>query len=309
MEPISYIKSLGVKSILIINYDGLPIFSHDFVPDSLIKQNIVMISSFFTAFNQFAESLLFANISDFGVADQRIFYKYYSEFFYILVVDSKAHSTKSFYDVRELVDIILWQLTQEFSYIFDKHLAKLKAYELYNEIKLKFTMTIIELIYRGCKDWSENINSSSITKDTDEIDINNASIEDLTLKYGLESVYVLQGDKVVYEQLFNEAITIEGEIITSLFRAIESFTNMELKLNLQEIGLFNQRMFYRTVDKHVFIFLINDIPYFKFSIKKSYSIINSLINRIIPNVKKILEEEVQKDPENKEDDIFKQVLD
>ena len=131
MDQTEYIQSLGIKTLLIINNDGIPIFTNHFSQDSLLKQNILVLSSFFSAFNSFAEALLLSYLSDFGIKDQRLFYKYYSDFFFIIGIDSQKYlDNKSFYDMRELIDIILWQLSQEFAYMFDERLKDLKSFEL-----------------------------------------------------------------------------------------------------------------------------------------------------------------------------------
>ena len=204
-EKSEYIKSLGIKTILIINNDGIPIFTYHFSEDSLLKQNILVLSSFFSAFNSFAEALLLSYLSDFGIQDQRLFYKYYSDFFFIIGVDSEKYSDKSFYDMRELVDIILWQLSQEFAYIFDDKLKELKSFELHDYISKNMQNELISHMYQGCIDWVDTINTSSI-KDTDIVipDMNTVPIEDMSTRFGLEAAYVLRGDIVVYQQIYNQ---------------------------------------------------------------------------------------------------------
>ena len=210
-QKADFIKSLGIKTILIVNNDGIPIFTYHFSEDSLLKQNILVLSSFFSAFNSFAEALLLSYLSDFGIEDQRLFYKYYSDFFYIIGIDSKKYPDKSFYDMRELVDIILWQLSQEFAYMFDDELKELKSYELNDYIAKHLQDELINHMYQGCIDWKENIKTSSIV-DTNIIipDMNTVSTSDMQTKYGLESAYVLRGDIVVFQQIYNQAIKIDG---------------------------------------------------------------------------------------------------
>jgi hypothetical protein len=307
MDQIEYIKSIGIKTILIINNDGIPIFTYHFSNDSLLKQNILVLSSFFSAFNSFAEALLLSYLSDFGIEDQRLFYKYYSDFFFIIGVDSDKYLHKSFYDMRELVDVILWQLSQEFAYLYDDQLAEMKTFELHEFIMNNLTETLIEHMYQGCLDWAENIKTSSII-DTDVIfpDINSATHLELTGKYGLEAAYVLQGDIVVYQLILNHAINIDGDLLSSLFRAVDSFSSTQFGLVLKEIGLFNQRLFYKQVDKEVYLFLVNDLLFYKHSIADTERIIYAIIDKLIPELKSHIKV-VEKDKNI--EDIFKKVLD
>ena len=313
MEQLNFIKGLGVKSILIINNDGLPIFDYHFDVNSLLKENTIILSSFFSAFNSFAESLLLSYLSDFGIQDQRLFYKYYSDFFFIVGVDSLKLNSKSFYDIREFVDVILWHLTQEFTFLFERELSSFKAWELYREITTNYLGTILRYIYKGCKDWSDTIAGipafPSSVKPLDPLpDINNASYTDLTFKFGLEAVYVLNNDLLIYEQIFNEAIKIEGELLSDLFRAINTFASTQFGLILTEIGLFNNRVFYKRDGDQIFLFLVNDLINFSRSVKQTQNIVEKLIDRLIPELKKkFTVEEVDKDKDL--EDLYKRVLD
>lgn len=302
-----YIKSLGIKTILIINTDGIPIFTYHFSDDSLLKQNILILSSFFSAFNSFAEALLLSYLSDFGIQDQRLFYKYYSDFFFIIGIDSTKYTDKSFYDMRELVDIILWQISQEFAYMFDDKLKELKSFELNDYIAKNMQEELISHMYQGCVDWVDTIKTSSINDSEIVIpDMNTVSPEDMSTRFGLEAAYVMRGDIIVYQQVYNPAIKIDGDLLSSLFRAIDSFSSTQFGLVLQEIGLFNQRLFYRQYDKEIYLFLVNDLLYYKHSIADTEDIIYSMIDSIIPRLKANVKD-AEKD--KVDEDIFKRVLD
>ena len=307
-DKTEYIKSLGVKTLLIINNDGIPIFNFHFAEDSLLKQNLLVLSSFFSAFNSFAEALLLSYLSDFGIEDQRLFYKYYSDFFFIIGIDSNIYSNKSFYDMRELVDIMLWQLSQEFAYMFDDQLKDLKSYELHDHIAKHLQEQLISHMYQGCIDWVENIGRkiSTVSRILEIPDITTLNNEDLATKLGLEAAYVLRGDIVVYQQIFNQAIKVDGDLLSSLFRAIDSFSSTQFGLVLKEIGLFNQRLFYKHFEKEIYLFLVNDLLFYKHSTTDTEKIINSMIDHMIPQLKshiKVVEQE------KTDEDIFKRVLD
>ena len=307
-EKEQFIKSLGIKTILIVNNDGIPIFTYHFSDDSLLKQNILVLGSFFSAFNSFAEALLLSYLSDFGIEDQRLFYKYYSDFFFIIGVDSEKYTDKSFYDMRELVDIILWQLSQEFAYIFDDKLAELKSYQLHDFIMKNLQEELIGHMYQGCVDWQDTANNSSIVKTEISFpDINSLSTEDMTVKYGLEAAYVLRGDILVYQQIFNQAVTIDGDLLSSLFRAIDSFSSTQFGLVLKEIGLFNQRLFYRHVDKEIYLFLINDLLYYKHSITNTEKLIDLMIDSMVPQLQSKIT--VAKPEEKVDEEFLKKILD
>ena len=306
-EKIDFIKSLGIKTILIVNNDGIPIFTYHFSEDSLLKQNILVLSSFFSAFNSFAEALLLSYLSDFGIQDQRLFYKYYSDFFFILGVDSSKYFDKSFYDMRELVDVILWQLSQKFAYLFDEKLSELKSYQLHDYIMTNLQDELIGHMYEGCVDWKDTVNTSSIIETNFTMpDMNQFTIEELTNSYGLESVYILRGDILVYQEILNQSIKVDGDLLSSLFRAIDSFSSTQFGLVLKEIGLFNQRLFYKHEDKEIYLFLVNDLLYYKHSIINTEKIIYGMIDSLIPNLKTKI---VVKDQEKTDEDIFKRVLD
>lgn len=307
-EKITFIKSLGIKTILIVNNDGIPIFTFHFSDDSLLKQNILVLSSFFSAFNSFAEALLLSYLSDFGIQDQRLFYKYYSDFFFIIGIDMQKYgANKSFYDMRELVDVILWQLSQQFAYLFDDQLKDLKSFELNDYISKNLQTILIDHMYQGCLDWVENAKTSSIV-DAD-ITVPNMNIippSDMSQKYGLDAAYILRGDIVVYQQVYNQSTTINGDLLSSLFRAIQSFSSTQFGLVLREIGLFNQRLFYKQFEKEIYLFLVNDLLYYKHSITDTESIIFSMIDALIPKLKSNIKDE---DKDKVEEDIFKRVLD
>lgn len=308
-EKIFFIHSLGIKTILIVNNDGIPIFTFHFSDDSLLKQNILVLSSFFSAFNSFAEALLLSYLSDFGIQDQRLFYKYYSDFFFILGIDSSKYTDKSFYDMRELVDIILWQLSQEFAYLFDDKLKDLKSYELNDFISKNMQSELIDHMYKGCVDWVDTISGkiSSITETNITVpNMNLVQPSDMSVKYGLDAAYVLRGDIVVYQQIYNSAIKIDGDLLSSLFRAIDSFSSTQFGLVLREIGLFNQRLFYKQFGKEIYLFLVNDLLYYKHSITDTENIIFSMIDALIPKLKSNVKEDEEK---KVDEDIFKRVLD
>ena len=307
-DKTEYIRSMGIKTLLIINNDGIPVFNFHFSDDSLLKQNILVLSSFFSAFNSFAEALLLSYLSDFGIEDQRLFYKYYSDFFFIIGIDSNKYTNKSFYDMRELVDIILWQLSQEFAYMFDDQLKDLKSYELHDFISKFLQDNLINHMYQGCMDWVENIGkkTSTVTSNIELPEMNSLSNEDLSSRFGLEAAYVLRGDIVVYQQVFNSAIKVDGDLLSSLFRAIDSFSSTQFGLFLKEIGLFNQRLFYKHFEKEIYLFLVNDLLYYKHSITDTEKIIYSMIDYMIPKLKANINV-VEKD--KADEDIFKRVLD
>lgn len=306
-EKADFILSLGIKTILIVNNDGIPIFTYHFSEDSLLKQNILVLSSFFSAFNSFAEALLLSYLSDFGIQDQRLFYKYYSDFFFLIGVDSSKYTTKSFYDLREFVDIILWQVSQKFAYIFDEQLKELKSYQLHDYIMTNLKDELIDHMYQGCIDWSDTIKTSSIVE-TDFVmpDMNGVTNEELTGKYGLESFYVLRGDIIVYQQVLNQTLTIDGDLLSSLFRAIDSFSTTQFGQVLKEIGLFNQRLFYKQHDKENYLFLVNDLLYYKHSIANTEKIIYAMIDSMIPKLK---EKITVVDKENIDEDMIRRMLD
>ena len=106
----------------------------------------------------------------------------------------------------------------------------------------------------------------------------------------------------------SKAIKIEGELLSDLFRAINSFASTQFGLILSEIGLFNQRLFYKNVDSEIYLFLVNDLIHFSKSVLETQNLVNSMIDRLIDELKQTL---IFENPGKDKDieDLYKNLLD
>ena len=115
MVDVSLLPQLGINSVYIITNTGQPLIIRTYAETNIFTKDSVTVSGFLTAINMFAESTLEVFLSDLGISDQRLFFKYNSENFYIIGIDEQSFKSLSLQDSRQFIEELLWILVNAFN--------------------------------------------------------------------------------------------------------------------------------------------------------------------------------------------------
>ena len=295
MVKTSLVKSVGFNTLMIIRPDGIPLVKRHYSENSPLIDS-ALISGFFSALVTFSDAMLLNYVSDIGVKYSRLFFKYQSNFVYIVELDESLLMKSNFQQARYQVDVILWHLAERFPYYYAK--KGIKSYEVpVGKKKISFNY-VDNLIRKGCRDWLKIIKPNLETSKFDNIPFTTTiNILEATQKWGIDAFYVIGKEKIIYELKFNKknTLTNSGELLSNFLDAVKSFGDKTFLSSVSDIGFFNNRLYFKFFDTINFLTIVNELKYFKYPINGTKMMIQSVVNQL----SNMLESLIQNNDEEK----------
>ena len=295
MPKTSILEKVGLNTLLIIRPDGIPLVKRHYSETSPLS-DATLIGGFFSALVTFSDAMLLNYVSDIGIKYARLFFKYQSGFVFIVELNENLLMKSNFQQARYQVDVLLWHLAERFPYYYAK--KGFKSYEMpvgKRKISPKF---IDSLIRKGCRDWVKIIKPNLETSKFDNIPFTTSlNILEATQKYGIDALYVLGEEKIIYELKFNKknTLTNSGELLSDFLTAVKSFGDKTFFTSVSDIGFFNNRLYFKFFDKINFLTIIDELKYFKYPINGTLMLIQGVVNQLTD----MLESVIQNNDEDK----------
>ena len=289
MVKTSLVKSVGFNTLMIIRPDGIPLVKRHYSENSPLIDS-ALISGFFSALVTFSDAMLLNYVSDIGVKYSRLFFKYQSNFVYIVELDESLLMKSNFQQARYQVDVILWHLAERFPYYYAK--KGIKSYEVpVGKKKISFNY-VDNLIRKGCRDWLKIIKPNLETSKFDNIPFTTTiNILEATQKWGIDAFYVIGKEKIIYELKFNKknTLTNSGELLSNFLDAVKSFGDKTFLSSVSDIGFFNNRLYFKFFDTINFLTIVNELKYFKYPINGTKMMIQSVVNQLTNKLESLIQ--------------------
>lgn len=157
------------------------------------------------------------------------------------------------------------------------------------KISPKFIDTLIR---KGCRDWLKVIKPNlEITKFNNIPFTTTINILEATQKFGIDAFYVLGEEKIIYELKFNKknTLTNSGELLSSFLSAVRTFGNKTFLSSVSDIGFFNNRLYFKFFDTVNFLTIIDELKYYKYSIKGTQLMITSVVNQLTDMLESLIQ--------------------
>ena len=294
MVKTSLVKSVGFNTLMIIRPDGIPLVKRHYSENSPLIDS-ALISGFFSALVTFSDAMLLNYVSDIGIKYSRLFFKYQSNFVYIVELDESLLMKSNFQQARYQVDVILWHLAERFPYYYAK--KGIKSYEVPSG-KKKISFNYVDgLIRKGCRDWLKIIKPNLEISKFDFSFTTTVNILEATQKWGIDAFYVIGKEKIIYELKFNKknTLTNSGELLSNFLDAVKSFGDKTFLSSVSDIGFFNNRLYFKFFDTINFLTIVNELKYFKYPINATKLMIQSVVDQL----SNMLESLIQNNEEEK----------
>ena len=289
MPKTSLVQRVGLNTIMVIRPDGMPLIKRHYSDHSPLT-DATLISGFFSALVTFSDSMLLNYVSDIGINFSRLFFKYQSNFVYVVELDESLLMKSNFQQARYEVDVILWHLAEKFPYYYKK--KGFKSYEMpigKRKISPKFIDTLIR---KGCRDWLKVIKPDLEVSKFDHIPFTTTvNILEATQKYGIDAFYVLGKEKIIYELKFNKknTLTNSGELLSNFLSAVKAFGDKTFLSSVSDIGFFNNRLYFKFFDTVDFLTVIDELKYFKYPINGTQLMIQGVVNQLTDMLENLID--------------------
>ena len=156
MSDNSILPQLGINAIYIISDTGTPLIIRNYSERAVFTKDSATVSGFLTAINIFSESALEIFLSDIGILDQRLFFKYQSDIYYIIAIDEAAFKSLSLQDSRQFIEELLWILVNGFNDFYNDAQEKYKLLELKEKLD-EFAFEVDKLADEGARSWLQTL--------------------------------------------------------------------------------------------------------------------------------------------------------
>lgn len=255
---------IGLLSLYIIDDSGLPLMIRSYFADEYSDEKNIIITSFASAISIFAQNVLISFISDIGIGDKRLFFKYQSGFLYLLVFDENKLHGLTLNKLHELMAITVWRLDAIWKEFY------------YTELKGDSTMTIPinisksetqvdRLLAKGCKDFL-HIQEKTIPENGNitPIKFQKTSKKNFLKDIGLSALFLLdRNNRPIYTNLFvpSNPLIDDEETVTAFLTAIGTFSKVYLFSQVTDVGMFNQRLFIKQSKYCKVIVVIDDLRF------------------------------------------------
>lgn len=289
MPKTSLVEKVGLNTLMIIRPDGIPLIKRQYSENSPLSDT-TLISGFFSALVTFSDAMLLNYVSDIGINYSRLFFKYQSGFVFIVELDESLLQKSNFQQARYEVDVILWHLAEKFPYYYAK--KREKSYEI-PVGKKKISSNFIDTMMRkGCRDWLKVIKPDLETSKFDNIPFTpSINFLEASQKYGIDALYVLGEEKIIYELKFNKknTLTNSGELLSDFLTAVKSFGDKTFLSSVSDIGFFNNRLYFKFLDTINFLTIIDEFKYFKYPINGTRLMIQSVLNQLTDMLESLIQ--------------------
>ncbi len=283
MSDNSILIQLGINAIYIISDTGTPLIIRNYSGKDVFTKDSATVSGFLTAINIFSESALEIFLSDIGILDQRLFFKYQSDIYYIIAIDEAAFKSLSLQDSRQFIEELLWILVTEFSTFY------LSAQENYKLLELKekldeYTHEVDRLASEGANSWLRTLSEIRKVNSTILSQLGDIKVSSTILKSsGLLDVYIIEDGDLIYELTVEEALKDpkRNQNIVTLNKTISNFGDNALISAVGDIGFFSTRIYLKNSKKKRVIMLVaNELVYLQFPIYIIKLIFDNLMSKI-----------------------------
>ncbi|OLS26695.1 MAG: hypothetical protein HeimC3_07970 [Candidatus Heimdallarchaeota archaeon LC_3] len=283
-------KKIGLNSLYIVDSSGLPLLIRNYFADEYSDEKNIIITSFASAITIFAQTILTSFISDIGIEDKRLFFKYQSGFIYLLVFDEDKLKGLTLNKLHELMAITVWRLDAIFKEFYHTELKSDEGKSLPIDIERKESK-IDTLLAKGCKDWFD-IQEKSISEAKDiKRKIFQKTSENKFLKdIGLNAFYLLdKKNRPLYTKLFvpKNPLIEDENIVSAFLTAIVSFSRIYLS-SLEDVGMFDQRLFIRDSKYCTVVIIIDDLKFLAQSRFEEELVIDMFFKNIENELSKLL---------------------
>jgi hypothetical protein len=267
VNEITILPQLGINAVYIISDVGTPLVIRNYSDRAVFTKDSVTVSGFLTAINMFTESALGIYLSDIGIFDQRLFFKYQSETYYIIVIDEASFKSLSLQDSRQFIEELLWILINGFNEFYSDATERYKLLELKEHLD-NFSNEVDRLIIEGAKSWLQTLASmrkvnSTILAQMGEIKVSST----ILTSSGLLDVYIIEDEELVFELNIDDKNVDRSNTIINLNKTISSFGENALVTSVSDIGFFTTRIYLKKSDKsRVIMLMANELIYLQFPI-------------------------------------------
>ncbi|MHA1984286.1 MAG: hypothetical protein ACW967_08015 [Candidatus Hodarchaeales archaeon] len=256
--------NIGLLSLYIIDDSGLPLMIRNYFADEYSDEKNIIITSFASAISIFAQNVLISFISDIGIGDKRLFFKYQSGFLYLLVFDELKIHGLTLNKLHELMAITVWRLDAIWKEFYHTELHGDSAKTLPINIT-KSEAQVDKLLAKGCKDFLQ-IQAKSLPENgiKTKVTFQKSSKKNFLKDIGLNALFILDRDnKPSFTNLFvpSNPLIDDEDTVTAFLTAIGSFSKAYLFSHVSDVGMFNQRLFIKQSKFCKVIVVIDDLRF------------------------------------------------
>ena len=263
----SIFNKIGLQSIYVINESGLPLLIRYYTKNQPTDQDEVIISSFIGALTIFAQNMLITYISDIGIQRKRLFFKYNSGLIYILVFNELKLRKFKLHHLHQLAEVIVWHFTADFNNFFEEMSGKYRDFEISKMLE-NYGSSADILVEKGCLDWYELRKTDKVqtflskkpsTEANHDSSTNNATI---IRNAGINAFYMINIDnEPVFNRVYNpeNSLSSNANAFASFLSAVNTFSHQMLVAKLNDIGMFNQRIFIKHNPLYTFALVIDEV--------------------------------------------------
>ena len=293
MSNVSILPQLGINAIYIISDIGTPLIIRNYSEKAVFTKDSATVSGFLTAVNIFSESALEIFLSDIGILDQRLFFKYQSDIYYIIAIDEASFKSLSLQDSRQFIEELLWILVNAFSEWYGKAQDQYKLLELKDKLD-EYANEVDKLIVEGATGWLQTL--ASMKKENMAIlsQIAEIKLSSTILKSsGLLDVYIIEEGNLVFDLTIEEGLRKENRSmnIVNLNKTISQFGDNALVTSVSDIGFFSTRIYLKKASEkdRVIMLVANELIYLQFPIQIIKLIFDDFMVQIDKSISKKIE--------------------
>lgn len=294
MSDNAILPQLGINAIYIISDVGTPLIIRNYSEKAVFTKDSATVSGFLTAVNIFSESALEIFLSDIGILDQRLFFKFNKEIYYIIAIDEASFKSLSLQDSRQFIEELLWILVNAFSDWYTNAQEQYKLLVLKDKLD-EYGTEVDKLIVEGAKGWLESLSTMKKENVTILSQIGEIKLSSTILKSsGLLDVYILdENGNLVFELNIDDALKKENrsQNIINLNKTISQFGDNALVTSVSDIGFFSSRIYMKNASKkdRVIMLVANEIIYLQFPIQIIKLIFDDFMVKINNSISKKIE--------------------
>lgn len=292
MTDNSILPQLGINAIYIISDTGTPLIIRTYSEQDVFTKDSSTVSGFLTAINIFSESALEIFLSDIGILDQRLFFKYQSDIYYIIAIDEAAFKSLSLQDSRQFIEELLWIMVNAFNEFYYEAQEKYKLLQLKEKLD-EYALEVDKLVVEGAKSWLQTLSemrkvNAALLSQLGEIKVSSTILK----SSGLLNVYIIENGQLIFELTVEESLKDpnRSQNIVNLNKTISDFGDNALVTAVSDIGFFSTRIYLKNSDKKRVIMLVaNELIYLQFPIYIIKLIFDNLMSKIDKSVSKKIE--------------------
>ena len=292
LTDFAILPQLGINAIYIISDIGTPLIIRTYSENDVFTKDSSTISGFLTAINIFSESALEIFLSDIGILNQRLFFKYQSDIYYIIAIDEAAFKSLSLQDSRQFIEELLWILVNSFNEFYTEAQDKYKLLQLKEKLD-EYALTVDQLVVEGARSWLETLavirkENSALLSQLGEIKVSSTILK----SSGLLDVFIIENNNLIYSLTVEESQRDDKrtENIVNLNKTISDFGDNALVTAVSDIGFFSTRIYLKSSDKKRVIMLVaNELVYLQFPIYIIKLIFDNLMSKMDKSVSKKIE--------------------